>query len=71
MNWCMVAICAACVPLLLLFKERYSRFQLDAANIQAKGSGAGDGERTPLVQSERLDSNNDIKRGGHSGSTMV
>lgn len=34
MNWCMVAICGLCIPLLFVFKERYARLELDATNIQ-------------------------------------
>ena len=54
MNWCMVAICAGCIPLLLLFKEKYSRLELDAANRQGNGSSVqnlGVDEQTPLVSS--------------------
>ena len=54
MNWCMVAICGGCIPLLLLFKEQYSRLQLDAANRQAKRTGVqavGQDEQTPLMSS--------------------
>ncbi|EDO48894.1 predicted protein, partial [Nematostella vectensis] len=29
MNWCMVAICAGCIPMLFFFKEKYSRLELD------------------------------------------
>jgi len=54
MNWCMVGICAGCIPLLLLFKEKYSRLELDAANRQAKQSGIQvvvQDEETPLITS--------------------
>lgn len=54
MNWCMVAICAGCIPLLLLFKEKYSRLELDAANRQANSvsvQNVGLDEQTPLVSS--------------------
>ena len=54
MNWCMVGICGGCIPLLLLFKERYSRSQLDAANRQAKRRVAVqvvEDEETPLLSS--------------------
>ena len=49
MNWCMMGTCAFCIPLLLLFKERYTRMELDAANIQARGRGKQDQE--PLLSS--------------------
>lgn len=54
MNWCMVGICAGCIPLLLLFKEKYSRLELDAANRQANRvsvQNVGLDEQTPLVSS--------------------
>ena len=53
MNWCMVGICGGCIPLLLLFKEQYSRLQLDAANRQAKRTTVQVvvDEDTPLVSS--------------------
>lgn len=54
MNWCMVGICAGCIPLLLLFKEQYSRLELDAVNRHAKRvtvQNEGLGEETPLVSS--------------------
>lgn len=54
MNWCMVGICAGCIPLLLLFKEKYSRLELDAANRQAKRSRVEinvQNEETPLISS--------------------
>ncbi|KAM7447983.1 Solute carrier 49 member 4 [Porites harrisoni] len=53
MNWCMVGICAGCIPLLLLFKEKYSRLQLDAANKKAKRISVqvSQDEETPLVSS--------------------
>ena len=53
MNWCMVGICAGCIPLLLLFKEKYSRLQLDAANRKANRISVqvSQGEETPLVSS--------------------
>ncbi|KAL9967772.1 hypothetical protein ACROYT_G026064 [Oculina patagonica] len=54
MNWCMVAICGGCIPLLLLFKEQYSRLELDAANRQAKRAAVqtlGHDEQTPLISS--------------------
>ena len=41
--------CAFCIPLLLLFKEKYTRMELDAANIQARGRGKQDQE--PLLSS--------------------
>ena len=31
MNWCMVAICGMCIPLLIVFRERYTRLEQDAA----------------------------------------
>ena len=54
MNWCMVGICAGCIPLLLLFKEQYSRLALDAANRHTKHAAVqnlGVDEQTPLVSS--------------------
>ena len=53
MNWCMVGICAGCIPLLLLFKEKYSRLQLDAANRKANRISVqvSQDEETPLVSS--------------------
>ena len=54
MNWCMVAICGGCIPLLLLFKEQYSRLELDAANRQAKRTAVQtlrSDEQTPLISS--------------------
>lgn len=54
MNWCMVGICGGCIPLLLLFKEQYSRLELDAANRHAKRvvvQNLGVDEQTPLVSS--------------------
>ena len=54
MNWCMVGICAGCIPLLLLFKEQYSRLELDAGNKRAKRPAVqnlGVDEETPLVSS--------------------
>ena len=54
MNWCMVGICAGCIPLLLLFKEQYSRLELDAASRQSKRvavQNLGVDEQTPLVSS--------------------
>ena len=67
MNWCMVAICAGCIPLLLLFKEKYSRLELDAANRQAKRIGVvqnlGENEETPLISSQL-----DVGYGGGNNS---
>ena len=54
MNWCMVGICAGCIPLLLLFKEKYSRLELDTANRQAKRTRVElnvQNEETPLISS--------------------
>ena len=54
MNWCMVGICGGCIPLLLLFREQYSRLELDAGNRQAKRvavQNLGVDEQTPLVSS--------------------
>ena len=52
MNWCMVGICAGCIPLLLLFKEKYSRLELDAASRQAKRTVVQvQDEETPLISS--------------------
>ena len=53
MNWCMVGICGGCIPLLLLFKESYSRSQLDAANRKAKRVTVQviQDEETPLISS--------------------
>ncbi|XP_032222450.1 solute carrier family 49 member 4 homolog isoform X2 [Nematostella vectensis] len=61
MNWCMVAICAGCIPMLFFFKEKYSRLELDAGNIQKERQKARtkyspnktevEGERRPLLSS--------------------
>ena len=65
MNWCMVGICAGCIPLLLLFKEKYSRLQLDAANKKAKRISVqvSQDEETPLVSS--------VNKGQYGGDDNV
>lgn len=60
MNWCMVGICAGCIPLLLLFKEKYTRLEVDAVNQQAKGSRKqiqAENEETPLISSSERGQN--------------
>lgn len=75
MNWCMVGICAGCIPLLLLFKEKYSRLELDAANRKAKRTGAiqntRQDEETPLISSVEIGYGGGEKNGVHNrnGST--
>lgn len=73
MNWCMVGICAGCIPLLLLFKEQYSRLELDAGNRHAKRPAVqnlGVDEQTPLVSSlDGVYSRGDNEARNKTGST--
>lgn len=77
MNWCMVGICGGCIPLLLLFKEKYTRLELDAVNRQAKGSRKqihADHESTPLILSQERRKNGDsgsLPNGTHFSTTEV
>ncbi|XP_015773085.1 PREDICTED: disrupted in renal carcinoma protein 2-like [Acropora digitifera] len=77
MNWCMVGICGGCIPLLLLFRERYTRLELDAVNRQARGSRKqinADHESTPLILSQERQKNGDdvsLPNGTHFSSTEV
>ncbi len=43
MNWALFASCAGCIPILLLFKERYGRLVVDAG-IEVKVTNTSDGE---------------------------
>lgn len=52
MNWCMVAICGMCIPLLLTFKEKYHRHELDTGAIQQERQRA----RTKPRQHKKDDS---------------
>lgn len=45
MNWCMVAVCAICIPLLLVFKEKYHRYDLDTGAIQQERRQARTGHK--------------------------
>lgn len=73
MNWCMVGICAGCIPLLLLFKEQYSRLELDAGSRHAKRPAVqnlGVDEQTPLVSSlDGVYSRGDNEARNKTGST--
>ena len=77
MNWCMVGICGGCIPLLLLFRERYTRLELDAVNRQARGSRKqinADHESTPLILSQERRKNGDdvsLPNGTHFSNTEV
>lgn len=77
MNWCMVGICAGCIPLLLLFKEKYSRLELDAANRQAKRTRVEinvQNEETPLISSTDGDygvQNTDLRKKTNSSNSEV
>lgn len=75
MNWCMVGICAGCIPLLLLFKEQYSRLELDAANRQAKRTGAIQNtkhdEETPLISSLDVGYGGGDKNGVHNRTVSM
>lgn len=77
MNWCMVGICAGCIPLLLLFKEKYSRLELDAANRQAKRTRVEinvQNEETPLISSTDGDygvQNTDLRKKTNSINSEV
>ena len=43
MNWALFASCAGCIPILLMFKERYGRLIVDAG-IEVKVEDASDGD---------------------------
>lgn len=43
MNWALFAACAGCIPILLLFKERYGRLIVDAG-IEVKVTNGSDDE---------------------------
>ena len=43
MNWALFASCAGCIPILLVFRERYGRLVVDAG-IEVKVSDASDGD---------------------------
>jgi FLVCR family MFS transporter len=43
MNWALFASCAGCIPILLMFKERYGRLVVDEG-IEVKVTNASDGD---------------------------
>lgn len=43
MNWALFASCAGCIPILLVFKERYGRLIVDAG-MEVKVENASDGD---------------------------
>ena len=43
MNWALFASCAGCIPILLVFKERYGRLVVDAG-IEVKVTNGSDGD---------------------------
>lgn len=67
MNWCMVAICGLCIPLLLVFKEKYHRSELDVAKIQ-KERGPTRHRRTQVTDDEGEDEKAHLLSRSHEDS---